>query len=65
MAILADYMLNKQVKALPDYLSDKVFADAKVSVVEPNIEEVEGFNRFLQNYQSCLSVEKKAVKTLQ
>jgi sugar (pentulose or hexulose) kinase len=65
IAILADYMINKQDKALPDYLSDKVFADAKVSVVEPNIEEVEGFNRFLQNYQSCLSVEKKAVKTLQ
>lgn len=64
IAILAAYMMKKQDKSLPDYLSDEVFKEAQVSTVEPNREDVEGFSKFLENYQSCLAVEKKAVKTI-
>ena len=63
MAVLAAYMMHKKDESLADYLSDKVFADAKVSSVEPEKEDVEGFNRFLEHYQQSLTVEKAAAQS--
>jgi len=63
MSVLAAYMMNKKDESLADYLSDKVFADAQVSSVEPQKEDVEGFNRFLEQYQQSLTVEKAAAQS--
>jgi len=63
MSVLAAYMINKKNESLADYLSDKVFADVRVSSIEPQKEDVEGFNRFLEQYQSSIVVEKAVAKT--
>ncbi len=60
MAILAAYMINGDGESLPDYLNNKVFAGFDSSTVEPDEDDVKGFNEFIKTYQSCLAVEKLA-----
>ena len=64
MALLASYMIDGSGETLPDYLDGHVFADAKVTVVEPSGEDIEGFNVWLEKYRRGLSVEHKAVETV-
>lgn len=62
MAILAEYMINKNNENLADYLSNKVFADSESVTIKPVAKDVEGFNKFIKDYQACLAVEKVAVQ---
>ncbi len=65
MALLAAYAKNKaEGETLEDYLSKKVFADSKGSVVEPKKEDVEGFARYIESYKAGIDVEKAAIKAL-
>lgn len=63
IAVLAAYMMNKASRSLPDYLRDKVFADADISCLEPNQDDVEGFNKFMQSYKCSMVIEEKASQT--
>ncbi len=61
MALLAAYMLNKTTdEALEDYLSNKVFTDAKCSCVHPDAAGVAGFRSYLTRYKACLAAQKAA-----
>ena len=40
--------------ALPEYLSERVFAEASVSTLEPTPEGVAGYERFLDAYRAAL-----------
>ena len=63
MALLSGYMLWKEEgETLEDYLDQKVFRDAKSSTLMANADEIEGFNRFIEDYKNCLTVEKEAIK---
>ncbi len=64
MALLAAYMVNGQGMALADYLEKKVFAGAKGSVIEPDEEDVKGFDAFIADYVKGLPVERAAVECL-
>lgn len=65
MAILASYSVNKnQNEALGDFLEKKVFASAKSSVFPPKKEDVEGFDKYIEDYKKLLLVEKTAVENL-
>ena len=65
MAILAAYMLNKGAsELLEDYLSARVFDDAKRSVIEPDPTDVEGFNEYIVRYRALLDVERIAVERI-
>lgn len=65
MAILAAYMLNKGAgESLEDYLSARVFDDAKRSVIEPDPTDVEGFNEYIVRYRALLDVERIAVERI-
>ena len=62
MALLADYMLNKQKgEKLADYLDNTVFKGNKGESVQPDPNEVEGFNRYIEVYQRGLAIEQSAV----
>lgn len=62
MALLGAYRLWKEKdESLEDYLDHKVFKDARTTSVMANKNEVEGFNRFIENYKKCLAVEKEAI----
>lgn len=63
MAVLAAYMINMKSKTLPYYLTENVFAGAEIRTVEPDKEDVDGFNRYLQQFIQNITVEKAAVET--
>jgi len=63
MALLAAYRVNKKDgEALEDYLSERVFADSKQSVVEPEAAQVAGFDAYVKTFVNALPAEKEAVK---
>lgn len=65
IALLAAYMSRKaENETLEEYLDNKVFAEYKSSIIEPDSQDVEGFNKYMENYKSAISVEKSAIANL-
>ena len=65
MALLASYRLNRgEGERLEDFLSNRVFAGASGSTVQPDPACVEGFNTYIRRYRALLKVEKTAVSVL-
>ena len=62
IALLASYLVNGKGMTLPDYLDKIVFAGNAGVEIAPTPEDVEGFNRYIENYKACLPVEQAAVK---
>ena len=62
IALLASYVVNNPTNyTLPDWLDNKVFAGNAGTTITPTPEDVEGFNRYLENYKACLPTEQSAV----
>lgn len=64
MAILAQYMLAGEGRSLSDYLSEVVFADTDLTTIAPNEGDLEGYGRFLDEYQSGLAIQRAAVEAI-
>ncbi|MCI7792219.1 MAG: FGGY-family carbohydrate kinase, partial [Lachnospiraceae bacterium] len=65
IAILANYMLQKEEKeSLSDYLNNHVFAGEESSRMEPNANDVAGFEAFMERYKAGLAIERAAVDSL-
>ena len=59
IAVLAKYMIEKeQDEKLEDYLQNKIFNDANVSVVDPDPETQSGFNAYLERYKKGIEIMK-------
>lgn len=66
IALLASYMVNKGAnETLADYLEQRVFAGQAGEKMEPDAEDVKGFDRFLEVYTSGLPIERAAVECFQ
>lgn len=66
IALLASYMVNKaENETLDDYLNNKVFAGNAGSEMEPDAEDVKGFDAFIERYKKGLPIERAAVENLQ
>jgi sugar (pentulose or hexulose) kinase len=62
IALLAAYVVNNTSKlSLADYLDQVVFAGNAGTSIAPTPEDVEGFNRYLENYKADLPIEQAAV----
>ena len=61
IALLAGYMVNKQGLSLADYLEQVVFAGNTGTEIAPTADDVEGFNRYIENYKKGLAIEQAAV----
>jgi sugar (pentulose or hexulose) kinase len=65
IALLADYMLNKnEDESLDRYLSERVFAGKVGKCIEPDLKDVEGFEQFMKLYTTGLAIERAAVDFL-
>jgi sugar (pentulose or hexulose) kinase len=65
IALLAWYMLNRaENEPLEAYLSNKVFAGEKGTVIPPDQADVEGFAAFMERYKKGLVIERAAVDGL-
>ena len=64
IALLADYMNNKEDMTLDEYLSQKVFKDAVSETIAPTKEDIDGFEAFMERYRNGLAIERSAVENL-
>lgn len=65
MALLAAYMKNKaEGETMEEYLTNRVFATAKSTVVNPEPEGVAGFESYLARYKACLRAENAAAEMI-
>lgn len=65
MALLASYMVHKEEdETLEHYLAEKVFVGEEGVTMNPNPEDVDGFDKYIENYKACLEAEAEVVKGL-
>ncbi|MCL3863081.1 xylulokinase [Actinotalea sp. K2] len=67
IAVLAAYLgavSDQDGLSLGDYLATQVFGDAAVDVVQPDADDVRGFEAFLERYSAGLAIERAAVDAL-
>ena len=61
IAVLADYMLQKQnYGSLGEFLQEKYFSSMALSTVDPNPDDVAGFAAYMESFKSGLAVEAQA-----
>ena len=64
-AVLAAFMVDKKDgETLPEFLNNKVFANAQGSTLSPIEQNVAGYNKFIERYKAGIAVEKCAVQAL-
>ena len=51
-------------ESLPDYLDNKVFANAKSSTLTASNEDISGFSAFLDRYKKALLLERLATEAV-
>lgn len=62
MALLASYMINKKDgETLDDFLNTSVFGGEEGSRIDPDPEDVKGFDEFIKKYKAAIPVERAAV----
>lgn len=64
IAILASYMQHKKGESLAEFLNQIVFAGQEATVLQPEAEDVEGFNQFIERYKNGLQIERAAIDSL-
>lgn len=65
MALLASYMLRREEQeSLEDYLANKVFSDSEGTSMNPDPQDVAGFEEFIERYKKGIAVEQAAVTAL-
>ena len=65
IALLASYMVNKDAgEALEDYLQNKVFGGDEGEKMDPDPEDVKGFDEFIKRYRAGFPIERAAVGAL-
>lgn len=63
-AVLARYAIDNKGESLEDYLSSRVFSKCNSSTIEPDAEDVKGFEKYMNLYKSALPVQKSACENL-
>ena len=65
MAVLAAYMVNKaDGEPLEKYLSDRVFNGEQGIVMQPDPDDVKGFDEYINTYKAAIEAERAMVKAL-
>ena len=65
MAILAAYMLRRaEEENLQDYLAEKVFGGEKGTTIQPDPEDVKGFEAFIEKFKKGIAIQEAAIKSL-
>ena len=65
IALLASYMVQKDAgETLEDYLQNKVFGGDEGEKMDPDPEDVKGFNEFISRYKAGFAIERAAVDSL-
>ena len=65
IALLAAYLTDKaEGQSLADYLENNIFGGNTGTSIDPDPEDVKGFEAFMERYKKCLPVERAAIDSL-
>lgn len=64
IAVLAGYAADCGKLPLDEFLENKIFANYKINTVEPDQNDVSGFEEYMKLYKSGLAVEKAAIENI-
>ena len=64
MALLSAFLVNGNGMKLEDYLEKEIFANLTGSTIEPDKADVEGYEKFTENYKKAIEVEKAAIASM-
>ena len=65
MALLASYMVKKEAdETLTHYLDEKVFRGERGMIMQPDAEDVTGFEEYMEGYRRLLAAEKCAAENM-
>lgn len=64
IALLADYMVNKNNETLDEYLENDVFCENTGTTLSPEPDEARGFNIYIKAYKEGLEIERAAIDKL-
>ena len=65
MAVLAGFAASRDDDLdLPDYLSTRIFTDARLRTVNPEPRDVAGFDEFLNRFDAGMAIERTAIDHL-
>ena len=65
IALLAAFMRDRESgQTLEDYLAKQVFAGSTGVSMEPDADDVKGFDTFIERYKAGLPIERAAVESL-
>ncbi|MDO4166671.1 MAG: FGGY-family carbohydrate kinase [Eubacteriales bacterium] len=65
MALLGSYMLHKaEGETLENFLADKVFAENQCVTEIPDLQDVKGFETFIERYKKGIAIEKAALENM-
>jgi sugar (pentulose or hexulose) kinase len=65
IAVLASYLVNKGAdETLEDFLTEKVFHGKEGSRMNPDPQDVQGYEKFMQIYAAGLKIERAAVEVI-
>lgn len=64
IAVLASYAKDNFYLSLEEFLDKNVFSKYEISTVRPDINDVNGFEKYMTLYKKSLAVEKSAVENI-
>ncbi|MDR2589540.1 MAG: ATPase [Oscillospiraceae bacterium] len=65
IALLAAYSTAREPdETLEEFLENKIFKNVKVTIINPDQNDVDGFEKYLKRYYSALEIERTAVDML-
>lgn len=65
IALLASYMIQKEEgESLADYLQNKVFGGDEGEKMDPDPDDVKGFDEFIKRYKAGFPIERAAIDVL-
>lgn len=62
IALLANYMDKRNEYCFEDYLDKEIFNQVNITLTQPDLEMVKGYQQFMINYQKGIDVVKTAVE---
>ncbi|GIF09749.1 xylulokinase [Actinoplanes siamensis] len=62
IAILAAFLTERNGRTLDEFLTQSVFADARLDTAAPDPADVAGFEAFMRRYRAALPIEQAAVE---
>ncbi len=65
IALLASFMRTKKAdEMLEEFLNNRIFSDSEALTIEPDADDVDGFEIFIKRYSDGLEIEKSAIEHL-